>query len=281
MDGITVKAPAKINLFLEVGERMADGYHKIDSVMQSVTLYDTLTVQKADGGITFDCSDKNLVYDGNLVIKAVKLFFSESGTDGGANVYLDKKIPVKAGLGGGSSDAAATLEALNKLYGFPLSEEKLLIIGKRLGADVPFCIKRGLCRAFGIGEVLHELPPLPSCFTVIAKGDTSVSTRAAFELIDRQKNRQIKSSSNMAGFISKGDLNGICAGLYNVFESNGDYDGKIKRIMYKHNANGALMSGSGPSVFGIFDNVKNAENAENELKSLGYECFLCLPEINP
>lgn len=281
MNSLKVKAPAKINLFLEVGERMADGYHNIDSIMQSVTLYDTLHVNKTDSGISFDCSDKNLVYAGNLVILASKLFFEESGINGGVTVYLDKKIPVKAGLGGGSSDAAATLTALNKLYGFPLSEEKLLKAGKRLGADVPFCIKKGLCRASGIGDILTKLPPLPQCCIVIAKGDTTVSTRAAFELIDKHENRRIKSSDSMVEAVIKGNLSSVCAGLYNVFESNGDYDGEIKRIMNINNAKGVLMSGSGPSVYGIFENIKDAENADKELKSQNYECFVCLPEINP
>ena len=255
-DVIKVKAPAKLNLFLEIGERLTDGYHRIESVLQSVTLYDELTVKKEKNGISFDCSSKKLVYDGNLVISAAKLFFTESGIPGGVSVYLDKKIPVSAGLGGGSSDAAAVLLALNGLYDSPLETKKLYGIGKRLGADVPFCMKQGLCRASGIGEVLESLPPLPPCVFVIAKGSNTVSTRTAYELIDGYNNREIRSSDKMIGMIKKGDLSGICGELYNGFELNGDHDDKIKDIMKKHNAKGALMSGSGPSVFSVFDKIR-------------------------
>ena len=278
MDKITVKAPAKLNLFLEVGERMADGYHKIESVMQSVTWFDTLTAKKANSGIAFSCSNKALEYGGNLVISAAKLFFDQSGIKGGVSVYLDKKIPVSAGLGGGSSDAAATLKALNELYGKPFSSDILMKLGKKLGADVPFCIKRGLCRAYGIGEILQQLPPLPQCLFVVAKGSTTVSTKEAFELLDKQGKRKIKSSDDIADKIKSGDLSGVCESLYNVFEINGGYDGNIKCIMKKNNAYNALMSGSGPSVFGIFESDKDAENAAAELKAQNYECFVCTPE---
>lgn len=280
MDGITVKAPAKLNLFLEVGERMADGYHKIESIMQSVTLYDTLTVRKAERGVQFDCSSKKLVYDGNLVISASRLFFAESGIKSGVTVYLDKKIPVSAGLGGGSSDAAATLTALNGLYGNPFTRQELYALGKRLGADVPFCIKKGLCRASGIGDVLQSLPPLPPCAFVIAKGNTTVCTRAAFELMDKHDKRIIKSSDEMMLAVKNGDLEGVCGCLYNAFEINGSCDDVIKRIMKQNNAYNALMSGSGPSVFGVFKDVSDAERAEAALKAEGYLCFVCLPEEN-
>ena len=280
MDQITVKAPAKLNLFLEVGERMADGYHKIESIMQSVTLYDTLIIKKADD-ITLSCSNKKLEYEGNLALSAAKLFFEESGIKCGASVYMEKKIPVSAGLGGGSSDAAATLKALNVIYGKPFSDEKLLEMGKKLGADVPFCIKRGLCRAYGIGEVLQPLKPLPECIFVIAKGNMSVSTKEAFASLDKQGKREIKNSDNMAEMIDKSDMAGICGSLYNVFEINGCCDNKIKQIMKDNNAYNALMSGSGPSVFGIFGSLKDAENTEATLKANGYESFVCRPENAP
>ena len=280
MNEITVKAPAKLNLFLEVGERMADGYHKIESIMQSVTLFDTLTVKKTEHGITFGCSNKKLEYGGNLAVSAAKLFFEQSGIKGGADVYLQKKIPVSAGLGGGSSDAAAVLRALNTLYGEPFSADELLKMGKKLGADVPFCIKRGLCRAYGIGEVLEDLPPLPRCVFAVAKGNTTVSTKEAFEILDGHGKRQIKSSDDITEMINKGDINGVCAGLYNAFEINGKCDDNRKRIMMKNNAYNALMSGSGPSVFGIFKDEADANSAAKELKAENYECFVCTPEEN-
>ncbi|MBQ7698716.1 MAG: 4-(cytidine 5'-diphospho)-2-C-methyl-D-erythritol kinase [Clostridia bacterium] len=280
-DCITVKAPAKLNLFLEVGERMEDGYHKIESVMQSVTLYDTLTVKKEKSGIAFNCDKKDLLYDGNLVVIAAKMFFEKSKAAGGVSITLQKKIPVSAGLGGGSSDAAATLTSLNRLYDFPLSEKDLFDIAKKLGADVPFCIKRGLCRAYGIGEVLQRIKPLPPCCFAVAKGAASVSTKAAFALMDAHKDRVIKNSDKITEMILKGDIKGVCDAMYNAFEINGEYDEKIKNVMKKHKAYNALMSGSGPSVFGVFEREEDAKNAENELRSLGCECFVCVPETDP
>ncbi|MBO4422527.1 MAG: 4-(cytidine 5'-diphospho)-2-C-methyl-D-erythritol kinase [Clostridia bacterium] len=277
-NSITVKAPAKINLFLEIGERMPDGYHNIESVMQSVTLYDMLTVNAIPSGIKFDCSIKNLVYDKNLVILAAQLFFAESGIDGGAELYLKKRIPVSAGLGGGSTDAAAALTAMNELYGRPFSDAELSQLGKRLGADVPFCLKRGLCRAAGIGEMLEDIGRLPRCCFVVAKGGTSVSTRAAFEMIDGIKGREVKSAARMLEAIKNQDLRAAAASLYNGFEINLAYDENIKKTMRRHKALNCLMSGSGPSVFGVFERDEDAQSASDELRAAGYTSYVCRPE---
>lgn len=277
-DTITVKAPAKINLFLEVGDKMADGYHNIETVMQSVTLYDELTVRKTDNGIELDCSENDLIYDGNLIVKTAKAFFEVSGIKGGVSVYLRKNIPVAAGLGGGSTDAAATLISLNKLYGSPIPADTLYAIGKRIGADVPFCMRRGLCLATGIGEKLKELKPLPPCFLVIAKGESTVSTREAFELIDKAEHRQKRSSDGIIKALNNGDLSEISKNLYNDFEINNSFDGNIKNVMKKHGSSGVLMSGSGPSVFGIFKNENEAEDANKELQENGYTSFVCSAE---
>ena len=275
---MTVRAPAKLNLFLEVGKRLDNGYHNIESVMQSVTLYDTLKIKKKPSDISFDCSNKRLVYDGNLAVVAAKLFLQITGIKTGLSLYLQKRIPVSAGLGGGSSDAAATLTALNKMFGSPLDEKNLYTLGKEIGADVPFCIKRGICRASGIGEVLEKLKPLPKCFFVIAKGNTTVSTRSAFELLDKCDSRECKSSDGILDMILKKDLHGIAENLYNGFEAINNFDSKIKSVLLKHNAMNALLSGSGPSVFGIYEHEEDANRANTELRADGYTCFVCAPE---
>ena len=279
-DVVTVKAPAKLNLFLEIGKKLADGYHNIESVMQSVTLYDTLRIKRAGSGISFDCSNKRLVYDGNLVLTAARLFFEASGISPCVSIPLEKRIPVSAGLGGGSSDAAAALTALNNMFGRPFDSAALSALGKRIGADVPFCIKRGICLARGIGEVLERLNELPPCSFVIAKGQTTVSTKAAFEALDGLSDRQCRLSSSITDMIKQKDLYGIAKNLYNGFEIIKGFDDKIKKIMLEHNALNTLMSGSGPSVFGIFDNAADAEDAKNRLRREGYTCFVCSPEHN-
>ncbi|MBO4869383.1 MAG: 4-(cytidine 5'-diphospho)-2-C-methyl-D-erythritol kinase [Clostridia bacterium] len=275
---LTVKAPAKLNLFLEIREKLADGYHNIESVMQSITLYDELIFGKLGKGVRFDCSDRKLKYDGNLVLRAARLFFEKSGVDGGAAIYLNKRIPVSAGLGGGSSDAAATLSALNDMYGRPISEAELSAIGKSLGADVPFCLKRGLCAASGIGEKLQRIGELPGCVFVVSKTDTTVSTKTAYEALDRIAGRVMRPIERMIAAVKNRDLHGICEQLYNAFEENCQFDAKIKNVMEKHGALGTLMSGSGPSVFGIFDGEDGAGAALEELISLGCESFVCRPE---
>lgn len=277
-DFLITKAPAKLNLFLEVGKKLENGYHNIESVMQSVTLYDTLKIKKTQSGILFDCSNKRLIYDGNLVVVAAKLFLQKCGINSGLSLFLQKKIPVSAGLGGGSSDAAAALTALNTMFGRPLDTEKLCELGKTVGADVPFCIKRGICLASGIGEVLQTLDPLPKCYFVIAKGSATVSTRSAFELLDKCSERECVKPDGMIDMIRKKDLHGIAKNLYNRFEIINNFDEKIKSVLKKHNAVNALLSGSGPSVFGIFEHEEDACRANTELRADGYTCFVCAPE---
>jgi 4-diphosphocytidyl-2-C-methyl-D-erythritol kinase len=278
-DVISVKAPAKLNLFLEIGKKLSNGYHNIESVMQSVTLYDVLRIKRSDGGISFDCSSKRLVYDGNLVIKAAKLFFEETGISPCVSMFLEKHIPVSAGLGGGSTDAAAALSALNGMFGRPLDRVSLSALGKKIGADVPFCIRRGICLARGIGDELEELDELPRCSFVIAKGGSTVSTKTAYETLDTIE-RECRPVSSIMNFIKSRDLHGIAKNLYNGFEIIKSFDDKIKNIMLEHHALNALMSGSGPSVFGMFENEADALAANKKLRSLGFTCFVCSPEYD-
>ncbi len=279
-DFITVYAPAKLNLFLEIGDRMPDGYHNLESVMQSVTFYDTVSIKKADAGISFDCNKKKIIYDGNLVLKAARAFFEYTGINSGLDIFLHKRIPISAGLGGGSSDAAATLIGLNGMFGGVIPENELMSLGKKLGADVPFCIKRGLRRALGIGELLERLPDLPECFFTVAKGIATVSTKSAFEALDRIENRIIKKSDDMIKAIINKDIKTLSSHLYNAFEIQNGFDKRIKDVLLENNALNAVMSGSGPSVFGIFDNQADAEKADKALKRAGFFSFCCRPESN-
>ncbi len=279
-DFITVYAPAKLNLFLEIGDRMPDGYHNLESVMQSVTFYDTVSIKKADAGISFDCNKKKIIYDGNLVLKAARAFFEYTGINSGLDIFLHKRIPISAGLGGGSSDAAATLIGLNGMFGGVIPENELMSLGKKLGADVPFCIKRGLRRALGIGELLERLPDLPECFFTVAKGIATVSTKAAFEALDKIEGRIIKKSDDMIKAIINKDIKTLSSHLYNAFEIQNGFDKRIKDVLLENNALNAVMSGSGPSVFGIFDNQADAEKADKALKRAGFFSFCCRPESN-
>lgn len=279
-DFITVYAPAKLNLFLEIGDRMPDGYHNLESVMQSVTFYDTVSIKKADAGISFDCNKKKIIYDGNLVLKAARAFFEYTGINSGLDIFLHKRIPISAGLGGGSSDAAATLIGLNGMFGGVIPENELMSLGKKLGADVPFCIKRGLRRALGIGELLERLPDLPECFFTVAKGIATVSTKSAFEALDKIEGRIIKKSDDMIKAIINKDIKTLSSHLYNAFEIQNGFDKRIKDVLLENNALNAVMSGSGPSVFGIFDNQADAEKADKALKRAGFFSFCCRPESN-
>ncbi len=274
---MTVNAYAKINLFLEVKEKLENGYHNLETVMQSVTLCDTLTAEKKKAGIDLECVCEGKQIKDNIVIKAALLFFERSGIDGGVDIKLIKRIPVESGLGGGSSDAAATLYALNTLYGGALCDEVLYKTAKDIGADVPFCLKKGLCYAEGIGEILTDTGRLPDCHIVITVGSHSVSTKKAFEELDRVTDRNTADKTAMMSAIERSDLSGICDSLYNCFELVNPASEVLKRLLLDNGALAASLSGSGPSVFGIYDKKETAERSAETLKELGYKAFICRP----
>lgn len=273
---LTTKAPAKINLFLDVTAKRADGYHDIRSIMQTVDLCDTVTVESLDAasGVTdiiLTCSDPTLpCNEKNLAHKAAVAFFGAVGMESySCRIHIDKVIPMEAGLAGGSSDAAAVLRLLNELYGSPLSQDELCKTGASIGADVPFCIVGGTCLCEGIGEVLTQLPPMPDAHIVIARGGEGVSTPAAYCLVDERWNNDFSVSGGnidkITSALSAGDLCGIVGGMYNIFEDvilpGHSVASRLKEIMLECGAVGAMMSGSGPSVFGIFLNKEDAVRA--------------------
>lgn len=277
MKKITVNANAKINLFLEVNERLPNGYHDLQSIMHSVSLCDVLHIEINESGrFDLDCPKIECDYKDNLIYKASMAFYLHSGhTFTGMDVKVEKNIPACAGLAGGSTDAAAILKGLNILYNKPFSDNELRNIGKTIGADVPFCISGGTAVAKGVGEILKPISDLPDCFIVIAIGNSGVSTKWAFEQIDKLENRNIRSVDAIASKIENSELGEICKEFYNVFEWVSPYDTDIKDIMLSNGALGALMSGSGPSVFAVYDEKRLAENAVQELLQKGYSAFLC------
>ncbi len=280
MESVNLIAYAKINLFLEVLQRLENGYHMLDSLMQSISLADRIKIIKNDSkSITMECNDKSLsLDDDNLVIRAAKMFFEYTGIENsGIHIVLDKKIPVGAGLAGGSADAAAVLEGLNLLFDANAELDELCSLGANLGADVPFCIKRGTCHAKGIGEVLERVDKLPECIILVAIGDERICTKWAFEQLDTVKNRKINKSDLILSSLKKGKIEDICRHMYNAFQTVSPHKEEIKSIMQEYCIEKPIMSGSGPSVFSIFTDEVKAKFAYDRLVGEGYRAFICKP----
>jgi 4-diphosphocytidyl-2-C-methyl-D-erythritol kinase len=282
MEKLTVSARAKINLSLDVLGKMADGYHEILSVMQSVELHDDvmLTSEKGSGVFRVRTSRAFLPKDDrNIAGKAVSLFLGEVGITGrDINVYIEKRNPVCAGLGGGSADGAAVLRGLDEMFGTGLGDAELMRLGEKLGADVPFCIKGGTALASGKGEALRELTPIRECHVVICKPSFAVSTPVLFAAIDSRKIRLRPDTDGIVRALDAGDLNGVAKRLYNVFEDLVAEEHSeihtIKDALYDNGALGASMSGTGSAVFGLFDSEEKAMAAYTQLSELYKETFL-------
>lgn len=286
MNSITVNAYAKINLGLDVLRRRADGYHDVCMIMQSLNLHDTITMKKkATEGITIRTNLSYLPNDqGNLVYKAAALFLETISSKDGLDITLEKNIPVAAGLAGGSSDAAAALKGLNELYQARMSEDDLKKLGVKLGADVPYCIMLGTALSEGIGEVLTPLSPMPGCFILLVKPDISVSTKYVYEnlrLLDTLPHPDIGA---MRTFLEAGDLLRLTKEMDNILQTvtvtNYPIISNIKSKMKELGALTSLMSGSGPTVFGIYQDSVTAEKAFTYFKkhkSYGKQVFLTKP----
>ncbi len=274
---ITEKAYAKINLYLDVLNKREDGYHNIVSVMTEVKserFYDTVTVRKAEDR-SMTCTDPTLtVGDDNLCLKAANAFFDALGSDDGCFIELEKHLPREAGLGGGSSDAAAVLRALNRLYYGVFTTEELCKIGAKIGADVPFCVVGGTMLAEGIGEILSPFPSLPKCHIVISGGVGKVSTPEAYRIIDSTPPSSSGDLDALRTAIEGGDLNEIGKYLYNRFEDTLPVCQEVKNCFTENGAVATLMSGSGSAVFGIFDTEKDAKTAQNGILNAGYSAIL-------
>ena len=287
MKTTTKRGYAKINLHLDITGIREDGFHTVNNVMQTVTLYDTVTVTlRADGEYTVDCNNPSVPQNAsNLAIKAAVAFEKELGTAYGADIYVDKQIPMAAGLAGGSADAAAVLKAMNELCGNPFTVQKLCEIGSGLGSDVPFCIACGSAFADGKGDILHPFPSMPDCIMVIACGGEGVSTPKAFSMLDERYDKFChytpKSLVELKAALDEKDIKKIVASTFNIFEepilSLRPVASAIKSAMLETDALGAMMSGSGPSVFGIFANEQDALSACQKIKDLGVIPHICRP----
>lgn len=272
MDTIAMKAYAKINIAIDVLGRRENGYHDLKMIMQTIDLFDTLTFTVEDEDkITITTDMKGLETDeNNLVYKAIALMKKEYGITKGVSVSLEKKIPMAAGMAGGSSDCAASLRAMNELFGLKLSDEKLMELGVRLGADVPYCIMGGTALAEGIGEILTKLPPFPECYILVAKPPIEVSTKEIYEALDNRKNPVHPDVGRIIRAIDADRVDGICTYMKNVLEDVTIAKHleilKIKDLMRTAGAKNAMMTGSGPTVFGIFNEKVLAEDAYDALK---------------
>lgn len=272
MDKIELKALGKINLGLDILGRRDNGYHDVRMVMQTVYLYDRVFLEKTrEDRIQIETNISYLpVNENNIAYKAADLLKKEFHMEGGVRIRLEKHIPVAAGMAGGSSDAAAVLFGMNRLFGLGLSEEELKERGVKLGADVPYCIMRGTVLAEGIGEILTPLPPMPKCYILIAKPPLSASTKTVYEKIDRQGIESHPDIDGILSGLSGGDINKVAASMGNVLEQVmlKEYPvlQTIKDVMIKAGALNAMMSGSGPTVFGVFDSRSRAKAAAARLK---------------
>lgn len=273
------KAYAKLNISLDVTGRMPDGYHDMLMVMQTVSLCDEVTVELVNA--EHSSAESNLHFipndDRNLAVKAANAFFEAAHMENAAaHITLDKVIPVCAGMGGGSSDAAAVLRALNRLTGFPMSTDELRAIASRVGSDVAFCVSGGTCLASGRGDELSRLSPMPDCGFVICKPEFSISTPELFRGLDSVKLRCHPDTRGICSAIENGDLEGIAHRMYNVFEDVPDRRmtgiARIKSDILDTGALGAVMTGTGSAVFGVFPDMHAAENAASLLCGK-YNCF--------
>ena len=272
MDRLELKALGKINLGLDVLGRRENGYHDVRMVMQTVYLYDRIIMKKSKTpGIRLET---NLYYlpvnENNLAYQAAQMLMDEFHMEEGVSIQLDKHIPVAAGMAGGSSNAAAVLFGMNRMFSLGLSQKELMERGVKLGADVPYCIMRGTVMAEGIGEILTPLSPMPKCYVLIAKPAISVSTKMVYEKLDSHEIEDHPDIDGILAGLKAGDLKKVAGSMGNVLErvTVDAYPviDQIKEMMIKEGALNAMMSGSGPTVFGIFEEKATARKAADAIR---------------
>lgn len=279
---IETYAPAKINLGLEILNKRNDGYHNVDMIIQSVNLFDRVTLKEThDKCISIKHSKKiNLDIQDDIAYKCAKLFFDRSKIKiSGIFIEINKEIPLSAGLGGGSSDGAAVLVSLNELHGKPFNQGELMEIGSQVGADIPFCITGGTARAGGIGTDLRIIENKLNYFLILVKPNVSISTQKAYKLFDEIPYFESKNLDELENSICSSSLEDVCRNLFNRFESliNKKFILEIKSKFLSYEALGTLMSGSGSTVYGIFDNKYSANKCFESLKKNYKNVFMCEP----
>jgi len=277
-------AYAKLNLSLDIVSKMDDGYHDMKMIFQTVDICDDITVRITDNyGIRITSNAGYIPCDeNNIAAKAAKLFLSECGKDDvGVDINIFKRIPVCAGMGGGSADGAAVLRGLNKIFNYPVSTERLLEIGNEVGSDVPFCIVGGTVLGCGRGNIMTDLAPLGECSIVVCKPSFSVSTPALFKRINCKKIKFRPDTEGMISALEHKDIKSLARRMYNVFEevlpSGRDTINSIKNTFYDFGALGTVMTGSGSAVFAVFENEDSSASAYEYLKTEYKDCFIAKP----
>ena len=288
MDKIELKAYGKINIGLDVIRKREDGYHDLDMIMQTVGVYDDVIISREDGTQTYEIevsTDADILPNdkGNLAFMAAKVLMEAYDIKSKVKIHINKRTPIAGGMAGGSADCAAVLRGVNKLFQLGLTDEQLQEYGVKLGADVPYCIVGGTKRAQGIGEILTDLPTPPKCYVIIAKPDAFVSTKFVYSHI---RPAQIENHPDIDGIIESikaGDLYGMCEKIANVMEdvTIPEYPiiQKVKDILKSNGAVNALMSGSGPTVFGIYDDEEKAKQSMDALSGKEFVSQLYLTKF--
>ena len=279
-NAVTVLAPAKLNLALDVVGLLPNGYHALDMTMQTITLYERVVLRRSAGlslqlpGSPVQPNDKN------TAIKAALAFFHYTGLLAGVDIIIHKNTPVRAGMAGGSADAAAVLVGLNALYGAKLSMSELCALGAGIGADVPFALMGGTCRVQGVGDVMKALPPCPDCWFTVVMPDYGVSTPEAFAAYDKVGSSTHPDCEAQEKAIRAGDLAGVCAAAGNALEEcSGARDNEaIKTALKENGAVTALMTGSGAAVFGIFESEEAARNAAEAVRAQWPQVYVARPD---
>ena len=279
---MTVRAAAKLNLMLDMIKKLDNGYHSLFMVMQSVDLYDTVDVQRNGiGKILIESDSVDMPKDEtNIAYKCAEKFFDEMEiSQRGITIRIGKNIPMAAGIAGGSADGAAVLYCLNKIYGTKLTNFELCEIGAKVGADIPFSLTGGTAVVLNTGDVIAPVKKLSDCKIIIVKPEQDVSTKEAYALLDSVPRLRHLDRAGMLEAVSKGDYESICSKCGNVFEQAIEVPERpyIKSIMRKNGADACLMSGSGPTVFGLFSDASKAEMCFNELKKNYKNVFKCSP----
>lgn len=280
LQSVHLLAPAKLNLSLDVVGILPGGYHALDMVMQAVSLYEQVTLRRSMDLVVRIPGSRIPTGPKNTAYKAALAFFYYTGLLAGADITIRKSVPVRAGMGGGSADAAAVLVGLNTLYGAHLSMTELCALGASVGADVPFALMGGTCRVQGLGDLIKALPPCPDCwFTVIMPG-YGISTPAAFAAYDQIGSPTHPDCAAQETAIRSGDLNGLCSAAGNALEvcAGGADTAALKEALTAHGARAALMTGSGAAVFGIFETEDAARQAAAALEAAGRQIYTLRPD---
>lgn len=278
MEKIIIKAPAKLNLFLNITGKRKDGYHLLESVMQSVNIFDIVTIEKTCmENLEIICSNKLIPCDErNIAYKAVNAVFEYKKIKTGLRILIEKHIPIEAGMGGSSADGAAVIIGLNKLLNLNLTDEEKIVLAEKIGADVPFMLFNGTAFVQGIGEKVERLKSIENIFFVVVKPNISINTKKAYEEIDNIGLNSDVDINKILMAVKEMKTKGIADNLFNIFELIApDEISLIKAKLESSGAISSLMTGSGSAVYGIFNNLKDAENAKTKISNDYENVFVC------